>query len=112
VRVLWTACVVLLLAAQACAPGASSSATPPRSDADTLRLIAEAVQRGEIDEDTATLYRVYAVKDAAKLPPEYRSTVPLKDGTPVLRDARARFDGLRPETQAELRPYLFPKGQP
>jgi len=111
-RTLCTASLLLLLVAQACALGTSSREPPPRSDADTLRLIAEAVQRGELDQDAATLYRVYSLKDPAKLPPQYRSTVPLKDGTPILRDARARFDGLRPETQEALRPYLFPKGQP
>ena len=110
-RTLWAACLFCLLVAPACALGTNPQ-VQPRSDVDTLQLIAEAVQRGEIDPDTATLYRVYAVKNAAKLPPAYRSTVPLKDGTPILRDAQARFPKLRPEIQAELRPYLFPKGQP
>jgi hypothetical protein len=111
-RALWTVSLLLLLVAQACALGNTSPETSPRTDADSLQLIAEAVQRGEIDQDTATLYRVYAVKDGAKLPPAYRSTVPLRDGTPILRDAQARFGSLRPEIQEKLRPYLFPKGQP
>ena len=111
-RELCIAALILVLGAQACALGNTSSCPPSGGEADTLQLIAEAVQRGEIDEDEATLCRVYAVKDAAKLPAAYRSTVPLRDGTPILRAALARFEALRPETQEALRPYLFPKGQP
>ena len=109
---LCTVALFLVLATQACVGAGNTPAPSPRVEADTLQLIAEAVQRGDIDEDAATLYRVYAVKDAAKLPSEYRSAVPLRDGTPILRAAQARFGDLRPETQEALRPYLFPKGQP
>lgn len=103
----------LLLAAPAFGLG---SKPEPAADAQagktSLQLIAEALERGEIDEDTATLYRVYSVVDSSKLPPEYVGTRPMKDGTPVLRAARARYDSLRPETQQALRPYLFPRGNP
>jgi hypothetical protein len=74
-------------------------------------LIAEARQRGEIDDDAATLYRVYSVVDDSKLPAQYKGTLPLKDGTTVLREARSRYETLRPETQEALKPYLFPRGQ-
>lgn len=103
----------LLLAAPACGLGARPA---PPADAQagktSLQLIAEARERGEIDEDTAVLYRVYSVVDSSKLPAEYVGTRPMKDGTPVLRDARSRYDTLRPETQRALRPYLFPRGKP
>jgi len=105
---------VLAWTVGACALGGQPNALlqEPRSDKDSIQLIAEAVQRGEIDPDTATLYRVYAVVDDRKLPPEYRSTVSLRDGTPVLRDARSRYDGLRPDIREKLDPYLFPRGKP
>jgi hypothetical protein len=103
---------MLAAASLACAApngGAPTAAQSPRPDLDSLQLIAEAARRGEVDADTAVLYRVYAALDVEKLPPEYRGGRPLKDGTPILRDARARYDSLRPEIQAALRPYLFPK---
>ncbi|MBE0617688.1 MAG: hypothetical protein IH608_07165 [Proteobacteria bacterium] len=106
--------VVVAWAMMACALGGrpDAPAQGPRSDKDSVQLIAEAVQRGDIDGDTATLYRVYAVVDDRKLPPEYRSTVPLRDGTPILRDARSRYEALRPEVREKLDPYLFPRGKP
>jgi len=67
---------------------------------------------GELDEDTATVYRVFAVADDAKLPPQYRGALPIRDGTTILRSARDRYRNLRPETRALLRPYLYPKGEP
>lgn len=111
---LWAGLAVMAWAVAACALGGRPEGRPPgpRSDKDTIQLVAEAVERGEIDPDTATLYRVYAVVDERKLPPEYRSTVPLRDGTPVLRDARSRYQGLRPDIREKLDPYLFPRGKP
>ncbi|MEW6486828.1 MAG: hypothetical protein AB1578_02815 [Thermodesulfobacteriota bacterium] len=109
---------VAVWAAGACALGGRPDALPeapapaPRADKDSVQLIAEAVERGEIDADRAVLYRVYAVVGDAGLPPAFRSTVPLRDGTPILREARSRYDSLRPEIQAALDPYLFPRGKP
>lgn len=109
---------VAVWTAGACAlggrPDASpeSPGSPPRADKDSVQLIAEALERGEIDADRAVLYRVYAVVGDPQLPPAFRSTVPLRDGTPVLRDARSRYDSLRPEIQSALDPYLFPRGKP
>lgn len=75
-----------------------------------LQVISEAEARGELDPETALLYRVFAVKARDRLPERFRGEGPVKDGTSVLREAAARYEGLRPETQAELAPYLFPKG--
>lgn len=103
---------MLAAASLACAApngGTPTAAQAPRPDVDSLQLIAEAVRDGKLDADTAVLYRVYAALDVEKLPPECRGARPLKDGTPILRDARARYDSLRPEIQTALRPYLFPK---
>jgi hypothetical protein len=105
---------ILLLANVSCSSLCRVPQGPPSAAAEqksSLQLISGALKSGEIDEDEATLYRVYSVFDESKLPPEYRGKAPIKDGTPVLRDARSRFDSLRPETQDVLRPYLFPRGQ-
>lgn len=105
-------CVLPLLACRTVSPAQSVSASQPSGEKTSLQLIAEARQRDEIDDDAATLYRVYSVVDDAKLPPQFKGTLPMKDGTTVMRDARSRFDTLRPETQEALRPYLFPRGRP
>ena len=105
--------VLLSMALPACAGGGGSGAPANGSERKTsLQLIAEALDRREIDPDTATLYRVYSVFDASKLPAQYRGGEPIRDGTPVIRDARSRYDSLRPEMQEKLKPYLFPKGRP
>ena len=107
--------LIALVAAVGLLPGqAAGLGGKPEPGADTrartsLELITEAVERGELDPDTAVLYRVYAVTDDAKLPARYRGEAPIKDGTPVLRHARSRYDSLRPEIREALRPYLFPK---
>ncbi|MHB8767010.1 MAG: hypothetical protein ACYDA8_22075 [Deferrisomatales bacterium] len=104
---------LVLLAAQALALGrAPEPVAPAPEPKSSLQLIAEALERGELDQDAAVLYRVYSVKDDAKLPERYRSAAPIRDGTPVLRDARDRYEGLRPETREALRPYLFPRRDP
>lgn len=102
----------LLALAAGCTAG--SSVEPPRdpqAGVSSLELIARAAERGEIDSDTATLYRVFAVVGDERLPRRYRGDAPIRDGTSVLRDARSRFDELGAEVQAELEPYLFPRGQ-
>jgi hypothetical protein len=93
--------------------GKRGTEPPPQGEIEktSLQLVAESLTRGEIDEDTATLYRVYSVVDDSKLPSAYRGTAPIRDGTSVLREARSRYDSLRPETQVKLDPYLFPRGK-
>lgn len=113
----WIALCMSLVSLAACAARAPEAPPPVRSEApaagvSSLELVAEALQRGEIDEDAATLYRVYAVTDDSKLPPAYRGAAPIRDGTTILRSARDRYRTLTPETRALLRPYLYPKGEP
>ena len=98
-----------LLAGQAAGLGGKPEPGPGTRARTSLELISEAVERGELDPDTAVLYRVYAVTDDTKLPARYRGEAPIKDGTLVLRHARSRYESLRPEIREALRPYLFPK---
>lgn len=105
------AVALVLLAGSAHALGRSPESPPgDRVEKTSLQLIAEALEEGRIDGDTATVYQVYAVVDDDKLPPEYRGTLPIKDGTPVLRHARSRYEELGPDAREALRPYLFPRG--
>ena len=102
--------IVVLAAAQGPAMGRKGDPAPSdRSGKNSLQLIAEAEKGGSLDEDRATLYRVYAVVGDSALPEEFLGGAPIRDGTPVLRDARSRYDTLKPETQGRLRPYLFPE---
>jgi hypothetical protein len=103
----------LLSAQVGFALGKRGAERPPQRETErtSLQLVAESLVRGEIDEDTATLYRVYSVVDDSKLPAAYRSNAPIRDGTSVLREARSRYSSLRSEIQEELEPYLFPRGK-
>ncbi len=89
--------------------GGMGKAPEPPPPVTSLERIARAVEAGEIDPDTAEMYRVFAVVGDERLPERFRGTEPIRDGTPVLRHARSRFEELRPEVQEALRPYLFPK---
>lgn len=103
----------LLLVCVGCTPVAlgGTGAEAPRTRASTsLELIAEARERGEIDDDTAVLYGVLAVKDSSKLPFRYRGDRPIRDGTLTIREAKRRYPTLRPDIREALKPYLFPEG--
>ncbi len=111
VRALWVAAALCLVPVGGRAMGTAPEPRPP-ADRSPLELIAEAREAGTLDPDTAVLYEVYAVKDRDRLPLQFRGERPIRDGTPVLRSARDRYDQLRPEIREALRPYLFPKGRP
>jgi hypothetical protein len=104
--------LLLLLGCSPTLPRASGGAVADPRTSTSEELIAAARERGEIDEETALLYRVLAAKDAGRLPAGYVGSRPPRDGTLVVREARRRFAGLRPDVQAALRPYLFPEGAP
>ena len=75
---------LLLLASVSCSSlcrvpqGSRSAAAEQKS---SLQLISGALKSGEIDEDTATLYRVYSVFDEARLPPETLETYDTSSST-------------------------------
>ena len=70
-------------------------------------VIDQALADGEIDEETAILYRVYAAFGDDRLPNEL-DVGGLMDAGAVLRDARERFDTLSPEAQQAIGPYFIP----
>lgn len=80
-----------------------SAATLP----DTTTLIEDAVRTGEIDEETALLYRVYALYGDERLPQAYRSGVAeVLDGS-VLCEVADGWAELSPLTQDKLAPFLW-----
>ena len=77
----------------------------------SIQLINKSLAEGKIDRDKAYLLKAYALFDVKKLPEEYRSDIPMKDGTMLIREIRRVFDELGAEAKAKIRPYLFTKGR-
>jgi hypothetical protein len=91
-----------------------------------LRMIAEAGEsispdvirqarlRGELDDETALVYRVWAVMDPERLPPKFsgRPRGLVKSLTPLFLEVRSRWDELRPQAKAALVPYLLRPTEP
>ena len=87
-KVIRTATIVVLLVVSLILPvqAAPLAQGPSPGGMTTPELIQAALERGDIDQDTANLYLAYALGDLDdydKLPPEYHSNVPW-DGTPIL----------------------------
>ena len=77
----------------------------------SIQLISQDLASGEISRDEAYVLKTYALFDAEKLTPRYRSVVPFKGATMVIRDLRRAFDGLGEGAKVRIRPYLFPEGR-
>lgn len=77
----------------------------------SIQLIDKDLDKGTINKDKAYLLKAYAIFDSKKLPEEYRSDIPVKGGTMLIREIRQVFDELGAETRAKIRPYLFKKGR-
>ena len=77
-----------------------ASAQTPRPP--SLVLIDEARQRGELDVDTALLYKAYTLFAPERLPASYQSDTPAKSGTMVFVEIDRSWDDLRPETRDAL----------
>ncbi len=105
------------------APGAPLELTPDASGMITLPLpagpegpptsgdlIAEALAAGEIDEETALLYHVYADFADPRLPAEYQGDDTLAGDGEVL--GVQDLSGLSPQAQAALAPFLLPPSAP
>jgi hypothetical protein len=73
---------------------------------DTGKLLTEAVSNGEIDEETALVYSVYALYGDKRLPAVFRAEVTEELDPGVLCVAAERWTELSPEAQAKLAPFL------
>ncbi|MDH3976154.1 MAG: hypothetical protein OEV42_17930 [Deltaproteobacteria bacterium] len=75
----------------------------------TIQLISRSLSKREINRNEAALYKTYAIFDREKLPEKYKSPVPQKDATLVIRQLKRDFDSLDEDTREKIRPYLFRK---
>ena len=75
-------------------------------------LIEQALADGEIDEETALVYKVYAAFADDRLPDLYRGDDSRVRDSAVMRRAVEGFEALSPEAQAILRPFLLPPSAP
>ena len=71
-------------------------------------LIDQALGNGEIDSETATIYKAYATFGDPRLPTEYTGEEPGIVDPDFLWDAQADFENLSPEAQEALAPFLIP----
>jgi len=105
--------LLLLLLSGSCniIRGENSAGAGDKKEHNSIQLIEQSLAEGRIDRDRAYLLKSYALFDVKKLPEEYRSDIPVKDGTMLIRELRRVFDELGAETKAKIRPYLFRKGR-
>jgi hypothetical protein len=118
--------VVTALAAALAGGGCASTSTEPvvRSEGDaisyptderplsSIALIEAARTSGVLDYSTALLYKVYVMFDPESLPPEYRSDVPSKCGTPVILEVQRNWHMLAPDDRLEISQYIQPLVEP
>ena len=74
----------------------------------TFGLIDGAVVKGEIDADTALLYKVYAFFDDPRLPRTYLGDPPETSEHAILLDVVGRWSTLSATAQQALQPFLVP----
>lgn len=58
----------------------------------SLEKVSTAFKAGIIDEKTKYLYYLYSIYDQSKLPDEYKSTIPSKSATSILKEVRDYLD--------------------
>jgi hypothetical protein len=79
-----------------------------------IDAILQAQHQGQLDEETALVYRVWAALDPVRLPPRF-SAYPRKFAkslTPLLLEVRARWESLSPRAREQLAPYLMRPTEP
>lgn len=80
-----------------------------RSSLNTIQLISRSLSKGEINRNEAALYKAYAIFDREKLPSRFRSSVPQKDATMIIRQLKKEYESLDKDTKEKIKPYLFRK---
>ena len=71
----------------------------------TLQLLDKAVADGELDEETAFVYKIYAVFGDNRLPEDFYVQRPFRNGTSLVREMNRRWDSLSADTKALLEPF-------
>lgn len=80
--------------------------------ATSFALIEQALARGEINEETALVYKVFAVYLDPRLPARFQGDDSQVRDTLIAGEVSARWNTLSPETQALLAPFLLPPAVP
>jgi hypothetical protein len=75
-------------------------------------LIDAALAAHEIDAETALVYTAFAAFGDSRLPPEYDGDDSGVRDSLILKRIAAAFDGLSPETQATVAPFMLPPSAP
>jgi hypothetical protein len=74
-----------------------------------MKLINDALAKGEIDAETALVYRVLAAFEDPRLPGQYRGTrVTAGIDTLVMTEVAGAFETLSPQSQQIIAPFLIP----
>ena len=81
------------------------------SGPDSETLIDQAVAAGLLDNETALIYKVYAVFGDSRLPSQYLGDNAVALDSLVLSEVRSRWATLSPQAQAILEPFLLPPTQ-
>ncbi len=85
-----------------------TSAEQPSS----FQLIDEALSEGEMDEETALTYKVFATFGDERLPAKFRGDDTGRDSTLLMTKLASTFDTLSPAAQATLQPFLLTPPEP
>jgi len=73
----------------------------------SLQLIDQALAKGEINKDTAMVYKIYAIfGDDEKLPDEYKSEKAFFTSNYEILKIKETLETLSPEARAKIEPYL------
>lgn len=89
-------------------PFVTRAYSPPTS----FELIEKALARGEIDEETALSYKVFAVYLDPRLPGRFKGDDSKVRDTLIAAEVATRWPSLSPATQALLTPFLLPPAAP
>lgn len=79
-----------------------------RSSGTSFELIEQALASGEIDKETALVYKVFAVYLDPRLPERFKGDDSQVQDTLITAEVGARWSSLTPPTQALLAPFLLP----
>jgi hypothetical protein len=93
-----------VLQQETASPTPNETSTLPKSD----ELINAALENGEIEPETALIYKVYAQFSDARLPSIYQGSADLHTDSHIIDEVQAQFSTLSADTQATLIPFLVP----